>query len=934
MSENAGAIVYTVDADVAKFVDNMKTVDTTLDQVEKGLDKVDGQNKKTSESTGLVTKATEEESAALRKLLAQIDPLVGRTQRLEDMNRQLGDAFDKGLLSAKQYDAELAKLDVQYLEIARDAAKAADATKKLTQGQNDSAASSTKAATEASKFGTALAPLAVAVAGVVTLSTLKNWGMLAEQFTLLQSRIARLTPDVTTASTTYNKLLGVAAQTGQTVPATVKLWETLTASLKSLGATNDQVLTLTGTLQKIGKIGGSSAEETANALRQLGQSLAGGTLRAEEYNSIVEQTPELIRTLAKQSGMSMGQFRQAMLDGKISAEMLFDLLTKSVGQVDTEFKKLPRSVSDAANAITVQFGAALAVIDNATKASKALAFALDGVAKGLKLTFNPDDQQKFADLINKRAIAEQQYQAQLDAGLTQTAKGTKARIDGYNAEIKAMQDRRVEEQKEESKKSGPKGPATVTTDGQKVLQQLGEENQLLRANGVERAKIAALYKVGAGATQSEKDAAVALAVENYNLAESQKAVTKAKNAEESEAARAAKAQEKASQQAIIKENEEARKGYEANQKALQGLADALEQAGMKGKDLAEAQNLTKLNKFAEPEDIAKVKELSAAIYALNQLKADKANIGSVDPIAGEQLRYETELETLQRFNAEKLLSDQAYLDAKMVAESEHDVAVTALQEAQFRRQGEMNAFLMDSINSLGSATTSTIAGLVSGTLDGTKAMQNFANTILTQAVGAVVDLGVQQVKAALIGRAAQAAAGAAYAGAVGAQVQVTTALAAQAAFASTAAIPVVGPAAAPAAAAAAGTIAAGLGAPAAALAPLAGARMYGGGVGADGMYKINEGGGPEVFNAANGQQFMLPNQRGEVVSNKDASSGGGMINNISITVNSDGSSSATGDGDGSSRQLADTMKMVVIDTLQREQRPGGILWGMQNGRAV
>jgi tape measure domain-containing protein len=48
-------------------------------------------------------------------------------------------------------------------------------------------------------------------------------------------------------------------------------------------------------------------------------------------------------------------------------------------------------------------------------------------------------------------------------------------------------------------------------------------------------------------------------------------------------------------------------------------------------------------------------------------------------------------------------------------------------------------------------------------------------------------------------------------------------------------------------------------------------RQYGGPVAAGSMYRINETGAPEVFNAANGRQYMLPNQRGEVVSNAEAS---------------------------------------------------------------
>lgn len=68
----------------------------------------------------------------------------------------------------------------------------------------------------------------------------------------------------------------------------------------------------------------------------------------------------------------------------------------------------------------------------------------------------------------------------------------------------------------------------------------------------------------------------------------------------------------------------------------------------------------------------------------------------------------------------------------------------------------------------------------------------------------------------------------------------------------------------------------------------AGGRLYGGSVQAGNMYRINENGAPEVFNAANGQQYMLPNTRGEVVSNKSATQSGAQNSeqggNVSINM--------------------------------------------------
>ncbi len=107
---------------------------------------------------------------------------------------------------------------------------------------------------------------------------------------------------------------------------------------------------------------------------------------------------------------------------------------------------------------------------------------------------------------------------------------------------------------------------------------------------------------------------------------------------------------------------------------------------------------------------------------------------------------------------------------------------------------------------------------------------------------------------------------------------------------------------------------------------IAGGRLYGGSVQAGGMYRINENGAPEVFNAANGQQYMLPNTRGEVVSNKDASGGGTTM--INITVNADGSIS--GNGGVEMQQLGKEISKLVDARINQAQvksmQQGGALW--------
>ena len=70
-----------------------------------------------------------------------------------------------------------------------------------------------------------------------------------------------------------------------------------------------------------------------------------------------------------------------------------------------------------------------------------------------------------------------------------------------------------------------------------------------------------------------------------------------------------------------------------------------------------------------------------------------------------------------------------------------------------------------------------------------------------------------------------------------------------------------------------------------ALAIGASGRQQGGPVAAGRAFRVNEGGGPEVFTEG-GRQFLIPNANGQVVSNADATGGGGPTQvNINVTNN-------------------------------------------------
>lgn len=243
-------------------------------------------------------------------------------------------------------------------------------------------------------------------------------------------------------------------------------------------------------------------------------------------------------------------------------------------------------------------------------------------------------------------------------------------------------------------------------------------------------------------------------------------------------------------------------------------------------------------------------------------------------------------------------------------------------EAQYRQQ-RMDAMWAEwqqqslgaqlfgtALDSAMSTASNSITGLLTGTMSVQDAMRSLGSTVLNSLVNSFVEMGVQWVKSAVMGQTAQVAATATTTAAQTAGLATTTAASTAAAATTTAAWT---PAAIVASIGSFGGAAAiGVGAVLGALAMgIAGKRKNGGPVSAGSMYEVGENGLPEVFQASNGRQYMIPGNDGSVISNKDltvGSSGVVVYNSIINNSSAQVSSSARDNGDGSV-----TIETIVSD---------------------
>ena len=173
----------------------------------------------------------------------------------------------------------------------------------------------------------------------------------------------------------------IAEVTRSGLEETAKLYGNFVRATEQLGGTQAEASRATETFSKALKIGGAGAAEAASATLQFGQALASGVLRGDEFNSIAEASPRILRLLADALGVPQGKLRELAAEGQLTSDILFKALTDTrfTAGIDEEFRSLPVTFGEAMqqieNAAIITFGA----FDRGGEFSKALAsFVIGG----------------------------------------------------------------------------------------------------------------------------------------------------------------------------------------------------------------------------------------------------------------------------------------------------------------------------------------------------------------------------------------------------------------------------------------------------------------------------------------------------------------------------------------------------------------------------
>lgn len=257
-------------------------------------------------------------------------------------------------------------------------ARSAQAQRDLAQINASLAKIEKSAASVGERFSAMFANIgrAAAVGGLATYVV-----SVSNEFASLSNQLALVTEKAEDFNRVQSKIISLSQQNRMAIATSSKIYTTLGKSMDAVQASTDQLFKATSTVQQAIALSGSGAQASEAAVIQLGQALASGTLRGEELNSVMEQTPRLAKVIADGLGVTLGQMRALAIDGKVTSKAVFESLLSQSTKVNAEFAKMSPTLSQGFAVLNTNVKLFVSELDKGVGATSALAAGLEAASK-------------------------------------------------------------------------------------------------------------------------------------------------------------------------------------------------------------------------------------------------------------------------------------------------------------------------------------------------------------------------------------------------------------------------------------------------------------------------------------------------------------------------------------------------------------------------
>lgn len=184
-----------------------------------------------------------------------------------------------------------------------------------------------------------------AVAAYATIQTLSAALNLSDQLTSTTARMNLMNDGLQTTQDLQNMIYLSAERARGSYQATADAVSKLGLMAGDAFGSSQEIIAFMEQVNKQFTIAGTEAAGVDAAMLQLTQAMASGVLRGEELNSIFEQAPTIIQTIADYLDVPIGSIREMAAEGEITADIVKSAMFAAADETNAKFESMPKTFS-------------------------------------------------------------------------------------------------------------------------------------------------------------------------------------------------------------------------------------------------------------------------------------------------------------------------------------------------------------------------------------------------------------------------------------------------------------------------------------------------------------------------------------------------------------------------------------------------------------
>lgn len=184
-----------------------------------------------------------------------------------------------------------------------------------------------------------------AVAAHATIQTLSAALNLSDQLTSTTARMNLMNDGLQTTQDLQNMIYLSAERARGSYQATADAVSKLGLMAGDAFGSSQEIIAFMEQVNKQFTIAGTEAAGVDAAMLQLTQAMASGVLRGEELNSIFEQAPTIIQTIADYLDVPIGSIREMAAEGQITADIVKSAMFAAADETNAKFESMPKTFS-------------------------------------------------------------------------------------------------------------------------------------------------------------------------------------------------------------------------------------------------------------------------------------------------------------------------------------------------------------------------------------------------------------------------------------------------------------------------------------------------------------------------------------------------------------------------------------------------------------